>query len=76
MMKLPHAMVDRSYTIVGVEADNPLKSRLLSMGFMVGAGIRLLTHTLARQTYDVEVGCSLVALRKEEAERIRIRERI
>jgi Fe2+ transport system protein FeoA len=42
------------------------------MGFVKGEKIKLLKHTLAKNTFDVEVVNTNVALREEEAREIEV----
>jgi Fe2+ transport system protein FeoA len=53
-----------------VTATEPLKSRLFSLGIVKGEKVKLLKHTLAKNTYEIEVNKSKVALRSEEAKMI------
>jgi Fe2+ transport system protein FeoA len=57
----------KEYTIKKVKADEPLKSRLLSFGFAKGNSVTVTEYTLTKQTYDVRIEDSQVALRSEEA---------
>ncbi|MCK4440866.1 MAG: ferrous iron transport protein A [Sulfurovaceae bacterium] len=58
--------------IKATTASEPIKSRLFAMGFVKGVEITLLQHTLAKNTYDVEVNQGKVALREEEAKTIEV----
>ena len=69
-MKLSEATLNKPYKIQKIIAKSPLNVRLLSMGFGLGSTITLLAFTMAKQTFDVRVESSIVALRKEEAEHI------
>jgi ferrous iron transport protein A len=53
-----------------ITATEPLKSRLFSLGVVKGEKIKLLKHTMAKNTFEVEVNKSKVALREEEAKMI------
>jgi len=55
-----------------IYAKEPLKSKLLSMGFTKGERVKVLKHTLAKNTFDVEVANTNVALREEEAREIEV----
>jgi len=57
----------KEYTIKKVKAEEPLKSRLLSFGFAKGNSVTVTEYTLTKQTYDVRIEDSQVALRSEEA---------
>jgi len=53
-----------------ITAKEPIKGRLLAMGIVKGAKIKVLKHTLAKQTWDVIAGNTKVGLREEEAANI------
>jgi Fe2+ transport system protein FeoA len=55
-------------------AKEPVKGRLQSMGIVKGAKIRVMEHTLAKQTWDILSGSTKIALREEEARGILIEE--
>jgi len=58
--------------IVKIHADKPLKDRLSSFGVMRGEELTVKGCSLAKQTMEIEVGSTLIALRKEEAEKIEV----
>lgn len=66
-MDLTQVKFGKEYTIKKVKADEPLKSRLLSFGFAKGNSVTVTEYTLTKQTYDVRIEDSQVALRSEEA---------
>jgi len=53
-----------------ITATEPFKSRLFSLGIVKGEKLRLLKHTIAKNTYEIEVNKSKIALRNEEAKMI------
>ncbi len=55
-----------------IKADDVIKARLVSMGIAKGNKIKLLDHTLQKQTWEVDVEGTRVALRKEEAQAIEV----
>jgi Fe2+ transport system protein FeoA len=59
-------------TIVKVRAKEPVKGRLVSLGIAKGSRLKVLDHTLAKQTWEVESDGTKVALREEEAASIYI----
>ncbi len=71
-MRLSELKIGESAVIKKVYAKEPLKSRLLSMGFTKGEKIKLLDYTLAKNTFDVEVNRVNIALREEEAKEIEV----
>ncbi|NWF65863.1 MAG: ferrous iron transport protein A [Campylobacterales bacterium] len=66
-MKLNEAPINKIFEISKIEANEPIKSRLLAMGFAKGNRVSILDFTLSRQTYDVLIEDTKVAIRKEEA---------
>lgn len=59
-------------TIIKIHAEKALKDRLNSFGVMKGEEISIKGTTLAKQTMEVEVGSTLIALRADEAKRIEV----
>ena len=58
--------------IIKIHADKALKDRLNSFGVMRGEEVLIKGCSLAKQTMEIEVGSTLIALRKDEAEKIEI----
>lgn len=59
--------------IIKIHADKALKDRLASFGVMRGEELTVKGCSIAKQTMEVEVGGTLLALRKEEAEKIEVK---
>ncbi len=59
-------------TIVKIHADKALKDRLSSFGVMRGEELLIKGCSLAKQTMEIEVGSTLIALRKDEAQKIEV----
>ncbi len=72
-MKLNELKIGESGIIKKIYAKEPLKSKCLSMGFSRGERVKVLKHTLAKNTYEVEINHIPVALREEEASQIEIK---
>jgi len=70
MKKVSQMKIGESAIIKKIAAQEPIKSRLLSMGIAKGNKIKLLDHTLKKQTWEIDVEGTRVALRKEEADSI------
>ncbi len=49
-----------------------IRSRLHALGVVKGEKVEVLKHTLAKQTYEIKVGNSRIALRKEEADSVKV----
>ena len=71
-MKLNELKIGESGIIKKIYAKEPLKSKLLSMGFARGERVKVLKHTLAKNTFDVDINGVNVALREEEAKEIEV----
>jgi len=64
--------IDEEAIVKKIFAKEPVRGRLLSMGIVKGAKIKVVAHTLARQTWDILSNNTKVALREEEAHSIAI----
>jgi len=71
-MRLSELNMGESGIIKKIYAKEPLKSKLLSMGFARGERVKVLKHTLAKNTFDVDINGVNVALREEEAREIEV----
>ena len=69
-MSLDEMKIGEIGVIKKITATEPLKSRLFSLGIVKGENVKLLKHTIAKNTYEVEVNKSKIALRSEEAKMI------
>jgi ferrous iron transport protein A len=58
--------------IVRIHADKALKDRLNSFGVMRGEELTVKGCSIGKQTMEIEVGSTLLALRAEEAEKIEV----
>lgn len=58
--------------IIKVHADKALKDRLNSFGVMRGEELLVKGCSLAKQTMEIEVGSTLIALRRDEAEKVEV----
>jgi len=58
--------------IVKINADKALKDRLNSFGVMRGEELLVKGCSIAKQTMEIEVGSTLIALRRNEAQKIEI----
>ena len=72
-MRLNELRMGESGIIKKIHAKEPLKSKLLSMGFARGEKVKVLKHTLAKNTFDIDINGVNVALREEEAKEIEIK---
>ncbi|EIF50456.1 MULTISPECIES: FeoA family protein [Sulfurovum] len=58
--------------IIKVHADKALKDRLTSFGVMRGETLFVKGCSIAKQTMEIEVGSTLIALRADEAGKIEV----
>ena len=58
--------------IVKIHADKVLRDRFNSFGVMRGEELVIKECSLSKQTIEIEVGATLIALRADEAEKIEI----
>ena len=71
-MRLNELKIGEAGVIKKIYAKEPLKSKLLSMGFARGERVKILKHTLAKNTFDVDINGVNIALRGEEAREIEV----
>ena len=58
--------------IIKLHADKALRDRLASFGILPGEAVSVEECSLAKQTMEVTAGATLIALRKEEADKIEV----
>ena len=58
--------------ILRIQADPELRNRLHSFGIIPGEELEVKGCSLARQTMEIDMDGTLIALRKEEAEKIEV----
>lgn len=61
-----------SATIIKIHADKALKDRLNSFGIMKGEELTIKGCSLGKQTIEIEVGSTLIAVRADEAKAIEV----
>jgi len=72
-MRLSQLAVGSRARITGIESgDTVIKNRLNALGIVKGEMTEMLKYTLVKNTYEVRVGDTRLALRKEEAETVEI----
>jgi len=59
-------------TIVKIHADKALKDRFNSFGVMRGEELTVKGCSLAKQTMEIKVGSTLIAVRADEAKLIEV----
>ena len=73
-MKLTELTKGDSAEIVKIHAEKPLRDRLSSFGVMRGEMLTVKGCSLAKQTMEIEVGSTLIAVRADEAEKIEVKQ--
>jgi ferrous iron transport protein A len=58
--------------IIKINADKALRDRFSSFGVMRGEELLVKGCSLAKQTMEIEVGSTLIALRADEADKIEV----
>jgi ferrous iron transport protein A len=71
-MKLTQLEKGQTATIYKIDADKALKDRFNSFGVMRGETLCVKGCSLGKQTIEIEVGSTLIALRADEAEKIEV----
>ena len=71
-MKLTELTKGEKAEIIKIHAEKALRDRLTSFGVMRGEELLVKGCSLAKQTMEIEVGSTLIALRKDEAEKIEV----
>ena len=59
--------------ILKITADKALRDRFHSFGVMKGEELTVKGCSLAKQTIEIEVGSTLIALRRDEAAKIEVK---
>ncbi len=72
MINIYHLKVGDRGRIVRIHAGKTLKARLKSFGIYPGVEFRIRAFSLGKNTVELEVGQTLVALRKGEMEKIEV----
>ena len=60
-------------TILKIHAEKALRDRLTSFGVMRGEELTVKGCSLGKQTIEIEVGSTLIALRADEAKLIEVK---
>ena len=71
-MKLTELTKGDRAEIVKIHADKVLKDRLHSFGVMRGEELTVKGCSIGKQTMEIEVGSTLIAVRADEAEKIEV----
>ncbi|WP_027370826.1 FeoA family protein [Desulfovermiculus halophilus] len=69
---LRHILPGNSCTITAISADGGLGQRLFDLGLLPGQKITVLRNAPLKDPVEVEVGNTLVSLRREEAAQVEV----
>jgi len=71
-MKLDELNINDKVIIVDIDADKTLKDRLNSFGIVKNEELTLKSSSLAKQTIEIDIDGTLIALRASEAHKIEV----
>jgi len=71
-LKLSELKKHQEARVVRVDAEGELKQRLASFGLIRGAIIKIIDCSIRKSTIEIMVDNTLLALRKQEAEKIEV----
>ncbi len=71
-MKLSELIKGDKAKIVKINADKALKDRFGSFGVMRGEELLVKGCSIAKQTMEIKVGSTLIAVRADEADKIEV----
>ncbi len=71
-MKLSDLTKGSKAEIIKINADKALRDRLSSFGVMRGEELTVKGCSIAKQTMEIEVGSTLIAVRANEADKIEV----
>jgi ferrous iron transport protein A len=71
-MKLSELTKGDKAEIIKINADKVLRDRFSSFGVMRGEELLVKGCSLAKQTMEIEVGSTLIAVRADEADKIEV----
>jgi ferrous iron transport protein A len=71
-MNLTELKKGQNATIMKIHAEKALKDRLNSMGVCKGEALTVRGCSLAKQTMEIEIEGTLIALRADEAQKIEV----
>ena len=72
-MKLSELKKGQNAIVQSVNASGELKQRLSSFGLLKGANIKVIDCSLGKSTIEIMVDKTLMALRREEADKIEVK---
>ena len=72
MKTLDQLHVNDTAVVASISADDDLKQRFFSFGVRRGSAFKVKAISMAKSTIEIEVGGTLIALRREEASSIEV----
>ncbi len=73
-MLLTDLDIGKEAIITAIEAEEELKNRLYSFGIIPNEKIKVMSHSIGKSTIEIDVDGTLIALRKDEADKIEVSE--
>jgi ferrous iron transport protein A len=71
-MKLTELAIGDISKILHIHAESALRNRLNALGILRGETLNIKRHSMGKQTIEIEINSSLIALRRDEAEKIEV----
>ncbi len=71
-MNLSDLSKNQEAVVLRINASGELKQRLASFGLLKGANVKIIDCSLGKSTVEIMVDSTLLALRREEAEKIEV----
>jgi len=71
-MKLTNLQINDRAKIIKIDANKALKKRFNSFGIVKGEELSVKAYSLGKQTIEIEIGSTLVAMRDDEADKIKV----
>ena len=71
-MTLDELSIGQEAKVIHIHSGKELKRRLQSFGIVKGSFVTLTERTLKRNTFEVQIDRSMVALRKGEAQKVEV----
>jgi len=71
-MRLDDLQTGQKAKIVSINASQTLKERLYSFGILPNEIVEVKAHSIAKQTIEIDIEGTLIALRAKEAHKIEV----
>jgi ferrous iron transport protein A len=71
-MRLDELQNGQKAKIISIDASKTLRDRLYSFGILPNETVEIKAHAIAKQTIEIDVDNTLIALRADEAHKIEV----